>query len=159
MKAGDIVLSVGGEDVASSRELARKIGNQKPGEDVEVVVWRNGKTETLSVALGKMPGEDQVARAQGQEQAPEATETNFGLSVTPAEDGDGLVVTDVTPGSDAEGAGILPGDVIRAVNSQPIKSADDIKAAADEAREAGRNRVFVQIVRDNANRFVTLPIS
>lgn len=159
IRAGDIVISVGGEEVASSRELARKIGNQKPGEDVEVVVWRNGKTEALTVALGKMPGSEQVAKAPGESQTPEATETNFGLSVTPAEDGDGLLVTDVQPGSDAESAGILPGDIIRAVNSQPINSADEMKAAAEEARKAGRDRLFVQIVRDNANRFTTLPVS
>jgi len=159
IKAGDIIISVNGDDVASSRDLARKIGNQKPNADVEVVVWRNGKTETLSVKLGKMPGAEQTAKASTKDQAPEATETNFGLSVTPADDGNGLLVTDVKPDSDAESSGILPGDIIRSVNSKPISSAKDMKAAADEARKAGRNRIFVQIVRDNANRFITLPIS
>lgn len=158
IKAGDIIISVNGDDVASSRDLARKIGNQKPNAEVEVVVWRDGKTESLKVKLGKMPGAEQAAKASPSAE-PETTETNFGLSVTPADDGNGLVVTDVKPDSDAESAGILPGDIIRSVNSKPIKSAKDMKAAADEARKAGRNRIFVQIVRDNANRFITLPVS
>lgn len=160
IKAGDIIISVGDQKVASSRELAKNIGTAKPGKDVEVVVWRNGKSETLKVELGKMPNADQAAAtAPAQGQAPAATDTTFGLSVTPAEDGDGLVVTDVAPDSDAESAGILPGDIIRSVNSQPVKSADDIKTATAAAKESGRNRVLVLVVRDNANRFIPLPIN
>lgn len=160
IKAGDIIVSVNGETVSSSRDLARKIGSQKPGAEVEIGLWRNGKSETLTVKLGKMPGNDQMAKASPRDRnQSEATVTNFGLSVTPAEDGEGVLVTDVEPDSEAEAAGIMPGDVIKAVNSKQVASAKDIQDATEEARKAGRSRVFVQIVRDNANRFVTLPIS
>ncbi|MPZ12806.1 MAG: PDZ domain-containing protein, partial [Kiloniellaceae bacterium] len=119
IKPGDVVIAVEGESITSPRELARSVGRQKPGASVEVTVWRNGEATNLDVKLGEMPEVDQLAAAP-QSPAPSATQTELGLSVTPAEDGNGLVVTDVEPGSAAEDVGFLPGDVVRSVNSQPV---------------------------------------
>src|SRR5690606_36348488 len=56
IRAGDIITKVGSTEVASPRELARLIGNMNPGSKTDVTLWRNGKTETLSVTLGELPG-------------------------------------------------------------------------------------------------------
>lgn len=156
IKPGDVIIAVDDKNIGSPRDLARTIAEKKPGQSVEIVVWRNGKTETLTVELGQMPDQDQLAAANPG--GPSGSEANFGLTVTPAEDGDGLVVTDVEPGSVAEDNGIMPGDIIRSVNSQPVNSTRDLKAAVEAASGAGRGAVLVQIERDGANRFVALPI-
>ncbi|MFC6487992.1 Do family serine endopeptidase [Nitratireductor sp. GCM10026969] len=156
MRAGDVVIAIDGENVASPRELARNIGNRDPGENVQVTVWRNGQPEDIDVKLGEMPDEQQTALAPGAP-AP-ATPTDFGFSVTPAEDGGGLVITDVDPESAAAETGLMPGDIIRSVNSQPVESLDDLRAAVDAASEAGRGAVLVQIEREGANSFAALPI-
>jgi len=159
--AGDVITSVDGHAVASPRELARLIGNMNPGKAVDVVLWRNGKSETVKVTLGELPGTDKQAAASSGETAPadhDALE-QFGLTVTPAEDGKGLVVTDVDASSDAAERGIQAGDVIVAVNSREVRTAADLEKAVAEASSNGRKAVLVQVSRDDTSRFVALPVA
>ncbi len=158
--AGDVVTAVNGQEVESPRELARLIANLTPGQDVKVDVWRNGETQQVDVELGTLPGDDQLASASPSQTSPSADVAlaDFGLTVVPAEDGNGLLVTDVDPDSAAAERGIQAGDVIAAVNSQPVKSSDDVSKAVSSAEEAGRSAVLLQVSRDDANRFVALPI-
>ena len=164
VKAGDVITAVNGREVASPRELARTIGNLAPSTKVEVTLWRGGAEQKVSVELGKLPGEDQ--RADASPQAPDeddaasaATLDDFGLTVAPADDGEGLVVTAIEPDSPAAERGIQAGDVIVSVNSAPVASAADVDKAVEDAANAGRKAVLVQVTRDDANRFVALPLA
>ncbi|MGQ2906352.1 MAG: Do family serine endopeptidase [Aliihoeflea sp.] len=161
IQSGDVVTAVNGQAVASPRELARLVGNLTPGNTVTVDIWRNGETQQVEVELGTLPGDDQLAAATPSGEAPtgDVALTDFGLTVIPSEDGNGLLVTDVDPDSAAAERGIEPGDVIAAVNSQPVKSSRDVASAVSSAEQAGRSAVLLQVSRDNSNRFVALPIS
>ncbi|MBN9244164.1 MAG: Do family serine endopeptidase [Mesorhizobium sp.] len=159
---GDVITQVDGKDVASTKELARLIGAYTPGKSIDVTVWRNGKSETVKVDLGTLPKSDKQASNDDQQStAPTKPDSlaDLGLTVTKSEDGKGLVVTDVDPDSDAADRGIQAGDVITAVNSQEVAGAGDITKAMAEAAKAGRKSVLVQITRDDANRFVALPVA
>jgi serine protease Do len=160
VRAGDIITAVDGRNVSSPRELARVIGSIAPGTTVEVSLWRGGQTETVSVDLGELPGAQQRADIQPDLPLPESEDAmgEFGLTVTPADDGNGLVVTDVEPGSPASERDIRPGDVIVAVNSIEVSSSADVARAVEEAAQTGRRAVLVQISRDNGNLFVALPV-
>lgn len=159
--AGDVITAVDGKDVASPRELARIIAGISPGKSVDVTLWRNGKSETVKVDLGEFPVDQQQASLQGgDEQPPAATDqlADLGLTIAPAEDGKGVVVTDVDPDSDAAARGLQAGDVITSVNSKPVAGGQDIETAMADAAGSGRKAVLVQVTRDQANRFVTLPV-
>jgi serine protease Do len=158
--AGDVITKVDGKEVASPRELARLIARIDPGKEVEVTLWRNGKNETVKLELGELPGEQQQAALDPQ--APEqenGTLADLGLTVTTADDGRGLVVTDVAPDSDAAARGIQPGDVITSVNAAEVNGAADVAKAMQEAAKAGRKSVLVQVMRDDTNLFVALPVA
>jgi len=159
--AGDIITGVDGTDVASPKELARIIGNIAPGKSVEVTVWRDGKSQDFKVELGELPDVKKLASAdEGGSAEPDQSDVlaDMGLTVTPAEDGKGLVVTDVDPGSDAADRGLQAGDVITSVNTTEVSAASDITKAMDDAAKAGRKAVLVQVMRQDASRFVTLPV-
>ncbi|MEQ1950695.1 Do family serine endopeptidase [Mesorhizobium sp. CN2-181] len=160
IKAGDVITAVDGKEVDSPRELARAVGAIQPGKSVEVTVWRGGKSETMNLELGTLPSPDkQASNDQGnQQQAEPSSLADLGLTVTPSEDGKGLVVTDVDPDSDAADRGIQAGDVIVSINSRDVKGAKDVTAAMSDAEKAGRKAVLVQITRDDNSRFVALPI-
>ncbi|MBN9252694.1 MAG: PDZ domain-containing protein, partial [Mesorhizobium sp.] len=123
--------------------------------------WRNGKSETVSIDLGTLPKSDERASAgdqDSQQQAEPSSLADLGLTVTPADDGKGIVVTDVDPDSDAADRGIQPGDVITTVNARAVSDASDVTKAMDDAAKAGRKAVLMQVTREDTNRFVALPI-
>ncbi|ANT50703.1 Do family serine endopeptidase [Mesorhizobium amorphae] len=160
--AGDVITQVDGKDVASPKELARLIGAYSPGKLVDVTVWRDGKSETIKVDLGKLPASDKQASADQQQPAAPAkpdTLADLGLTVTKSEKGKGLVVTDVDPDSDAADRGIQPGDIITSVNSVEVSGTDDVTKAMTDAVKSGRKAVLMQITRDDTNRFVALPVA
>jgi len=162
--AGDVITAVNGKEVASPRELARLVAGINPGKPVDVTLWRNGKAETVKVDLGQFPADQQQASAQSgddQEQAPAQADqlADLGLTIAPSDDGKGVVVTNVDPESDAADRGIQAGDVITNVNSKPVAGSADIAEAMQDAAGAGRKAVLVQVTRDSASRFVTLPVT
>jgi serine protease Do len=81
------------------------------------------------------------------------------MTVTKADNGKGLVVTDVDPDSTAADRGIQPGDVITSINSNEVSNTGDVKKAMADAMKSGRKAVLMQISRDNTNRFVALPVA
>ncbi|TPM93787.1 Do family serine endopeptidase [Mesorhizobium sp. B2-1-3A] len=160
--AGDVITQVNGKNVDSPKELARTIGAYAPGKSVDVTVWRDGKSQTIKVDLGTLPsGDKQGSSDDGKQAAPAKTDAlaDLGLTVTKSDNGKGLVVTDVDPNSDAADHGIQPGDVITTINSAKVSTAGDVTKAMSDAAKAGRKAVLMQITRDDANRFVAVPVS
>jgi serine protease Do len=157
--AGDVITQVDGKDVDSPKELARLIAAEEPGKPVELSVWRDGKTDTIKIDLGNLPSANKQASADDQPQPSVTSDSlaDLGLTVTKADDGKGLLVTDVDPDSSASDHGIQAGDTIVAVNSTEVGSVDDVTKAMADAAKAGRKSVLFQITHDNNNRFVALP--
>jgi serine protease Do len=159
IKAGDVITSVDGKDVANPKELARLIAGIDPGKGIDVVVWRGGKSETVKVDLGELPGSDKQAAIEQPGAVEPGTLEDLGLTVTRAEDGKGIVVTDVDPDSEAADRGIQAGDVITSINSLAVNDTGDVDKAMADASKAGRKSVLVQVERDDNTRFVALPLA
>jgi serine protease Do len=158
IQSGDVITAVDGKVVASPKELARMIAAIDPGKAVEVTVWRNGKAEAIKVDLGELPGGNKQASVDQPGPVEPGTLDDLGLTVTRAEDGKGLVVTDVDPDSEAADRGLRAGDVISSINSLTVNDTDDVAKAMDDASKAGRKSVLVQITRDGNSSFVALPV-
>lgn len=158
IQSGDVVTAVDGQTIESPRDLARIIAEYDPESQVEVTLWRNGESQTVNVTLGEMPETTDMTPQMDEPESQPGAQTDFGMSVAPAEDGEGLVVEDVESGSVAGNNGIMPDDIIRTVNGQPVSSADDIAAGVEAAAQAGRGAVLFMIEREGSNRFIALPI-
>jgi serine protease Do len=156
--AGDVITLVDGKEVTSPKELARLIGAMEPGKSVDVTVWRDGKAENIKLTLGELPGSDQRAAVTQPSPVEPGTLEEMGLTVTRADDGKGLVVTDVEPDSDAADRGIQAGDVITSINSMEVNGTGDVEKALADATKSGRKAVLFQVTRDDNNRFVALPL-
>jgi len=55
IKAGDVIIKIGDEDVSDRADLREAICEKKAGDEVEVTLLRDGQKRTLRVALADMP--------------------------------------------------------------------------------------------------------
>ncbi len=171
MQAGDVILSFDGRDVEDTRGLVRQVGNTAVGKTVRVVVFRDGKTKTLKVTLGRREvAEGSIPVAQpGKPEAPQE-KSMMGLTLKPLDDdlraqleldatATGLVVTEVDEMSEAYEKGLRAGDVITEAGQQKIANISDLDARIAEAREAGRKSLLLLVRRAGEPRFVALNIA
>ena len=61
LKTGDIVLKIDEKSVASPQEVVDTVGAHKPGDEVSILLRRDGKEETHKVTLGTYPGDEKRA--------------------------------------------------------------------------------------------------
>ena len=168
--SGDIILTFDGQAVADTGELVRIVGNSPVGKVVDVEVLRDGEMTNVAVTLGRRE------EAQGIETAPEAVPEPeppapaemqmLGLSLSELNqdladefglpESEGLVITGIEPMSDAEGKGLMPGDVITEVGQQPVMTIDQFEERVEQARQAGRKSILLLVRRAGDPRFVAL---
>lgn len=167
IKVGDVITAVDGDTVKGPKELARKIGSMDPGKEVDLSVWRDGKSISLKLTLGTLPSDPKMASTDPQQggqndnqqgSSAERTLDQLGLVVGPSDDGTGVQITDVNPDSDAADKGIKAGQKITSVNNQDVRSAEDIQKVVQDAKKDGRKKALFQIEDQNGNRFVALAI-
>jgi serine protease Do len=160
IKTGDAITAIDGKPVADARSLSREVAAHAPGSDLSLTVWRDGKTQTMTVKLANMPG-DKTAAAD--DTAP-SKEAKLGLQLAPASsiDGagkDGVVVVGVQPGSPADERGLKSGDVIVEAAGQKVESPSDVVKAISEVRKNGRKAVLFRLKTQDGTRFVALPLA
>jgi serine protease Do len=163
LKPGDVVTAVGGNAIASPRELARAIGEAQPGSTVELSVRRDGAVQDLRVTLAALrDGAERGGAAPG-----EASGGGIGLSLGPLNDAvrqslnlpggaKGAVVAAVRPDSAAAEAGLQPGDVITGVGGRDVADAEAAARAIRDATRTPGTAVALRILRDGQNAFVAV---
>jgi len=161
IKKGDVITALDGEPVKTPRDLARRVADIAPGTKVDVSVWRDGKSQNVTVEIGTLAGEQIQASTDTEKVEPDAPASeqalaDLGFSVMPGDDG--LTVSSVDPDSDASDRGLKEGDRITSVNNQAVSSAEDVVKVINNARKDGRSKALFQIETKDGSRFLALPI-
>ena len=164
------ILEFDGGDVDDSNMLVRRVADAGVGRAVDVVVFRDGEEQTVSVTLGQRELAEATTSPSPGMPAPEPEPASFlGMDLAPITDSvrvemdlpagmTGLVVTAVDPDSDAGSKGVMAGDLITEANQQPVSSVSELQTRAEEAREAGRKSLLVLLRRGGDPRFVALNV-
>nr|WP_242500523.1 DegQ family serine endoprotease [Tropicimonas sp. IMCC6043] len=168
--AGDVILSFDGKDVEDTRGLVQQVGESEIGKSVRMKVFREGKTETLMVTLGRRETAEEAvpAAATPNAEAPSDAEI-LGLTVTPVtpqiaeemnlgSDATGLVVKEVDEMSEAFEKGLRAGDVITQAGQVEVTSIDELEARIEDSKDAGRKSILLLIRRAGEPRFVALTL-
>ena len=156
LASGDIILAVNGRAVDQAGDLARIIGETKPGSKVQLRIWRKGASRDITASIGEAPSET-VAQARG---APNGGGGKLGLAVRPLTreerkqlGTDGGVMVENSTGPAAR-AGIRPGDAIIGFNGQPLKDVEQLRRLVDSARGS----VALLVQREDARIYVPVKI-
>jgi serine protease Do len=143
IKPGDVILGWNGAVVDDSGALPMLVAQTDPGETAKARIWRDGKEQTLEVKVGATPeSAAKLAAADG----PPANSGKLGLVVRAS--GDGLVVQEAA--GPAAAAGVREGDVVLALNNQPVKSVEELRAVLDKAGK----QVALLVQRDGRSMYV-----
>jgi len=70
IKAGDVVIRYDGKPVERARDLPRLVAESAVGDEVEVVVVRDGEEKTVKVKLGRLVEDDKSTEEATEDQAP-----------------------------------------------------------------------------------------
>ncbi|MCB9070617.1 MAG: Do family serine endopeptidase [Calditrichae bacterium] len=168
LQQGDIVLAVNGSEVVSVNDLQIKIAQNRPGDVVAVVIWRDGKKWEVDVELGEAPDSVQLETETPVEtKEPEEKEfENFGLTVrelTKEEQAryditEGLIVEKLVPNSPADRAGIYRLDVILQIDDMPVKSLEEFNTITRESSSGDFVKFQLKIRGGTGTRMVFIEV-
>ncbi|WP_295465156.1 DegQ family serine endoprotease [uncultured Pseudomonas sp.] len=162
IKVGDVILSVNGQKIEESADLPHLIGNLKPGAKADMEIIREGKRQNISVTVGDMPKDDDLA--SGGERGSDRASNRLGIAVAnlTAEQKKtldiqgGVVINKLSGDGPAAAIGLRPGDVITHLNNQPIESASAFEKITS-ALPASRP-ISMRVVRDGRASFITFKL-
>lgn len=153
LRRGDVIVEFNGEKIEAMNELPRVVANTRIGSEVDVIVMRKGKRTQLEVLLGELPGDDRVVPAS----APIRSQLG-GLSLQPltpelanrlgVDSTEGVLVSEVAPGTAAETSGLQRGDIILEVNQKAVSSPEDVHNQAGDGET-----VLMLVKRQNQTQY------
>ncbi len=135
IKVGDVLRQVDGKEVADGGQLRYSLATEGVGRNLEVELWRGGAIRHVTVTLAAPPETParQLTALTGNSILAGVTVAN--LSPAYAQElgaglpEQGVVVVQILGGAPAAQLGFLkPGDLIEAVNGQPVKLVGDVSA-------------------------------
>ena len=179
LRKGDVITKVGDKAVFSQDDVSAEVKKHKPEDKVTITYKRDGKEQKATATLGKRPGGalafsspglQHIAPGIGGLEGLRNFDFNFdhgdgpqvyfggrprlGIKAQDTEDGKGVKVLDVDDESVADKAGVKEDDIITEFNGKAVNSADELAAAARDARE--KPSVTVKLLRDGKAQTVEL---
>ncbi|MEK9671716.1 MAG: Do family serine endopeptidase [Rhodospirillaceae bacterium] len=173
IQRGDVILTFNKRDVNEMRKLPRIVADTEVGVDVPVEVWRENKKLNMTVQVGELKEDTQVAarteKGAGGEVKPKVVD-DLGVTLSAIDDNamkkfklsndaKGVLVTDVLGAGPAAEKGVRPGDLIVEVGQEEVANPDDVARKVKEARDAGRKSVLLLIQGQNGLRFVAIRLT
>jgi serine protease Do len=159
LKSGDVVTELNGEPVSAANQLQVQISQMAPGTSVKMKVWRDGKSQDVTVTLGELPEKAEAAEpGQNSEGVLEGVDVQnltsdiaqqLNLPVTVK----GVVVTQVDPSSAAAAAGLDRGMVIQEVNHKPVANISQFKQALTGANNGS---VLLLVNQGGVTRYMVI---
>ncbi len=145
LRQGDVITAINDNPVSDSNAFRNRVASNAPGTEVTLTVLRDKKEQKIRATLGEATEESarNESDSEGGSNPRTAGGGKLGIGVAPLTPDiaqelqlkpgtTGVVVESVDPAGPAVEAGIQRGDVIQEVNRQPVKSADDVRAAIEK---------------------------
>ena len=171
IQAGDVILEFDGKGINRMRSLPRLVAETPIGKEAHVKLWRKGQQLDLTVVLGELPEDEQIAELGQPQDAPapsaDAKIEALGITIASlekeqrsqfglADTAKGVVITAVDAGSTAAEESLKPGDLIVEVGQEEVSSPPEVTAKVNQAQQEGKKSILLLINRQGDLRFVAL---
>ncbi len=164
VRAGDILLAVGGRPVDELNQFQSRLAQSRPGQSVTLTVWRDGAERELQASLisqadplfqrwlaSRDPATGPAAPpAEGGEAPSRSDAPDWGIRFRDltAQDRErakvaaGALVEAVTPGSAAQLDGLPMGTIVVEVEGRPVGSAEEARRALARLARADKSALL-----------------
>jgi serine protease Do len=166
IEKGDVIQSINGTPIESWAAFRTAVATTPPGTEIELGIIREGEKETYTVTLGEKPKDLLAEQDQPRNESIEE-KTGFRVqNLTPeiarqlglSESVEGIVVTDISRSSEAYRQGLQQGDVITAVNREPVSTVSEFNEILSGVAEAGDGVVLLNVTSNGYNRFIAFEL-
>jgi serine protease Do len=168
IEPGDVIIEFNGKPIRKRDELVAAVVGTKPGTTVPVKVMRDKKEVSLNITVDELNLEEEsrsARRGQPVDPGGDQESAGFGLTLSPLTadvarrmrlpaDTEGVLITDVDPGSTAARSGIGRGDIILEVNRQKVTTPQEAARLLDSVPSGGT--AFLLLLRNGQQTFVTV---
>jgi len=156
LRSGDVILQVDGATVNAASDLSLMVTLAAPGQRLALDVWREAQALKLTVWLDD--ANRPASKTAAERAAAQPAAGLLGLALRPMTAGErgasgtgaGLMVDAVSGASKL--AGMLPGDVLLAVNGRPMASVEQARSAL----AGGQRSLALLVQRGSEKLFVAL---
>jgi serine protease Do len=158
IKTGDVITAYDDKKIDDQNGLPSLVAATKIGTTVPVEVIRDGAHRTVEVTVARLAEDDT-------QEAGAPNRGKWGLmlrALTPEEraqrhleDGQGVLVAGVAPGSPADEAGVHSGDIVLQVNRRPVGSVESLRAEVAKIPD-GKSLVLLVRPVDGYDHFAAL---
>lgn len=149
LKTGDVIAAIDGEKVRDVTHLRNEVASRDPGTEVTLRIYRDGEKQEINVTLGQLPEEGPSPAMQ------KSSVERLGFSVQTLTDRlaerlgydpseQGVVISQINPGSAAYSAGLRRGDLIKSVNRQPVATAEQFRELVGQLRPGDTVLVYAK---------------
>lgn len=143
LQAQDIITAIDSREIHNGQDVRNVIGFSAPGTELTVVVNREGREKKIKLTVGTKPISEELI-------------DKLGIQVKNAEDGKGVLITDVKSGSEAAGL-LRPGMVIRGINRTRVSTVEEFMDVLRKAE--GSSEVLLFVMADTRPFYVVLPLN
>ena len=147
IRRGDIILRFDGHEVDALNDLPRLVAATKVDKEVNLTVFRDGKTRDIKATVGKLQEGEASTDAT-------ALSDRLGLNLTDItpetarhyglRSDKGALITGVDPAGAAAESNLRPGDLILEVNNQQIVDVATFRAAVAKTKPGEMLRLLIQ---------------
>lgn len=144
IREGDIILSINTKDIISEKDFQRAMIAYSAGEKIDITIWRNGKTKTVSVKTSVFPKElalDLAYNLLGISVENLSTKNRYTYKAMAKQ---GVLISNLNRQSFLARIGARPGDVIRQIDDITIKNISDFEEAIIKYRQKNSFVIVLQ---------------
>ena len=170
INVGDVVMSLGNTEINNSKDFSRLIAESKIGENISLILLRNGKVITQSITIEEMPAAPQITASKNPQNMSDNDQMTYEIGIKMREITPeilqqfnlpkatlGLFVEGVEANSDAAKQGIKQGDIVLKIDKQDVYTTDTALDYIKEARREGK-RPLMLMLQDTEGAIITVSV-